>query len=157
MLAINKIITAVLVFLVVASVLMFLFKSDIISYIKNLPGYGEGEGKDVDIIKDEETPAACVMVGRIGEGEKRTVFSQQYIYLYDEDMNPTIRTSLYITQNKKKIVLDKSWKDKVVAKVVSGKIALQDDVWLKYKDLLEPIDYFKKLEGTRLDGNFICE
>ena len=47
--AINKTIAAILVILVIAAVLMFIYKADILSYIKNLPGFDEAGDDELDL------------------------------------------------------------------------------------------------------------
>lgn len=81
----KKIITLILVILVVASVLIFLFRVDINNYLRNLPGYSvPEEDEEIDVSNDEELKDLCpVKIGTIGVPEG----GKQYIYFDGEKTN----------------------------------------------------------------------
>ncbi len=68
MIGIDKLMILILVVLTVLAVLMFVFKADINSYIKNLPGYSVPEDEVIDISElpeDQQIYFDCVQIGKI--------------------------------------------------------------------------------------------
>lgn len=82
MIAFDEFLIVILVVLVIAAVLMFLFKVDILTYVRNLPGYGVPEDEEVDLsnlTKDQFSALCPVRVAKVVfSGTKG--FRKEYIY-----------------------------------------------------------------------------
>jgi len=98
-LAVNKLIIIILIILVVGAVLFFIFKADVLKYLRNLPNFGSGDEGDL-IVND------CTVVGSIDlvKKEYNQVNDGDFFYVY-EGIQPQ-KTNLYYKQNK--IYLDLS-------------------------------------------------
>ncbi len=121
----NKtLITIIIAVFVIAVVAMFLFKVDINSYLRNLPGYSVPENDteiDVSKLSDEEIKDLCpVMIGKINipEGGVSGVGSKQYIFMDNE------KTNLYWSGDRKEGFVKLLEKDIKVAEVKGGVISL---------------------------------
>ena len=85
----KKIVTLILVILVVATVLMFVFKNDITRYLKNLPGYTVPPDEEIDVIFGDEK--AVVAQGEISSKEGLKITYEQLIEgIDDEDKSKEI-------------------------------------------------------------------
>lgn len=84
--AINKIIVIIMVVIVILAVLTFLFKANLLNYIKNLPDY-QSPDEDKEIIPSNDTSAnskSCSVegtIGKVGNFEEITGRNGQFIYI----------------------------------------------------------------------------
>ena len=173
----KKIITLILVIFVVASVFIFLFKTDINNFLRNLPGYSvpeEDEEINVSDLTDEELRDLCpVEVGKINipEGGILGIGSKQHIYIDGE------KTNLYWDADEKegdiKIFRGGLFKGDVkVANIANGEVSIDSgffieinekkffnydsDIYQKIKDYIS-VPYLVKLHNSYyVSGNLIC-
>ena len=166
--AIKKVLTAILVAFVVASVLIFLFRTDINNYLRNLPGYSvPEEDEEINVSDDEESESdwCPVEIGKIGVFEGR----KQYIYLDGE------KTNLYwdadekegsIKILKKDSILDYLKKDVIVAEVKEGVVFVDLDFFNLDSEEYQKIRFIPKVDVSHFvkihqsyyaGSNFLCK
>lgn len=94
MMPLNKLVTVILVIVVVIAVLMIIFRLNINSFIRNLPGYALPEDDEIlpeELMSDEEIKDYCVngAVGQIyaPEGGLLEIGGKQRIYIGGEGTN----------------------------------------------------------------------
>ncbi len=121
----NKtLITIIIVVFVIAAVAMFLFRTDINSYIRNLPGYSvpdEDEEIDMSDLSDEEIKDLCPeIIGKINvpEGGVAGIGAKQYIFIDDK------KTDLYWSGDKKEGFIKFEEGDVKLAEIKKGIIFL---------------------------------
>jgi len=150
----QKIITLILVIFVVATILLFLFKTDINSYIRNLPGYSvpdEDEEIDMGNLSDEEIRDLCPeIVGKINipEGGVSGIGAKQYIFINNE------KTNLYWSGNKKEGDIKISKGDIKVAEIKEGIILLNSGFFNSDENF---VAYSEDYQKIRFDLNIDLE
>ena len=172
--AINKLLTAIIVIFVVASVLIFLFRVDINNYLRNLPGYSvPEEDEEINITDDEESGGdwCPVEIGKIKvpEGGILGIGDKQPIYIDGE------KTNLYWDADEKEgsikilrkdSILDYLKKDVIVAEVKEGIVFVNPDFFdldsEEYQKIrfIPKVDvsYFVKIHKSHYAGsNFLCK
>ena len=159
----EQIISLILVILVVITISIFLFRAQIINYIKILPGYQlpEGEpGINDDISSDDDADMENILcIIEVGKVEVESKF-------FGRDKN-VIFIGSYPNYEKTKLIwkadrlngiieLDKFGFNKRVGKVEDGSIDSSD---FKEGEInLEIIDQLEKLDGAKLIiGNKLCK
>lgn len=152
--ATKMLITIIIAVFVIAAVAMFLFKVDINSYLRNLPGYSVPEN-DTEInmseLSDEEIKDLCpVIVGKINvpEGGIAGIGSKQYIFVNNQ------KTNLYWIGNKREGVIKISEKDIKVAEIKGGIVSLNSDFFNSDKSF---ITYSESYQKIRFDLNIDIE
>lgn len=148
--AINKIITLILVVLVIALVLFFYFRQDIWNSIRNLPGYVYNDSdKEIDyssLSDNELSEYNCKPVGKI---------MNNYIVIGQE------KTNLYLQGNK--IWLDKDWKDLEIGTFDENLLHIyywflkESEEYILNKEKLPIIDRLTLIDNSFTLGNLLCK
>ena len=151
--AFEQIIILILVLLVVASVIMFIYRNDILNYIRILPGYTLPEEDIIvtDIPEDIKTQAQQLcpgggIVGYVGGLEGIPGFKEQYIYI-----NGIGKTDLYWEGDElnAEIRWAKNLGNPKVASVKNGVIdILPIDLDIDYTE--EILAYLKLIHNSKL-------
>jgi len=171
MISTKKIIGIILVILVVVSVLLFLFKTSILDYLKNLPGFGNSNGEDIKIgVNDEEVEDPCkFLIAKIdGANNNKIIFCKNFDFSCSEKIPSNLiykEDGIFIDQGVLGIGgwIGKLNPDEQIAEVVRGKILIYSDILNKkelYEDLkgsLPEISFLQELHHSEhFSGNFIC-
>jgi len=154
--AINKMVIVILVLLVVVAVLMFIFKADILNYLKSLPGYSvpeEDEEIDLGEIDPEVARSLCpIRVGGIDKDGK--------IYFcnnFEIGCKTRISSKLLWAGNAQSadIEIDKFF-DKTIGRFENDVITI-DKNKLEGESNLPESKFLNNLDGSYyLEGNFLC-
>ena len=94
----NKLIILILVVLVVATVLVFAFRSDTLNWIKNLPGFAEPVDKEIDLTQltpeqivnsgyncqaDDDVKVGIIGAVQTGNAAYKMFYDVRYLYMFD--------------------------------------------------------------------------
>ena len=169
----DKLLITILVILVLASALIFIFRVDLTKFFGFLPSFSSqraGEilpGEQAKVIPNDEAIAKCNQIAKI---------NLNYIYILKAD-GELEKTNLYWDDGNKKIMLDipfglntRLGKDVVIGGIIVTNlktIAVSNEFldaesqsYKKYADKLPPVSFIKKLNNSYLLGNIdnrLCE
>ena len=82
-LATNKLIIIIICMVVLAAVLIFMFKGSINNWIQNLPGYGSQEDKELNVTEDRPGVSSYETVGKVFFNEPRSTFNVWTRWIYN--------------------------------------------------------------------------
>ena len=156
-LAIDKLLKWIIIVLVITSIVIFIFRADILKWMRNLPGYSVPDEQEIDYTNPEhiESTTLCEDIGSI-KVEKGFFLTSWYISLGDK------KTNFLWKDKDKTIELDEMIDNEVLGSINSkGRIKI-DDKWfsedmLKKHPNIESLDYLKLLNGAyKRSDNSIC-
>ena len=173
-LPVNKLVITIIIILAVATLLMFFFKSNLLKYLRNLPGYDvPQEDEDINFteLKDEEKADLCpLFIGRTDTRVDKVLFfnlKDDYISFCKE---PGITCGVLVSSKLKwngnnadaNIEVDLSY-DRDIGSVNNRKITIFPEILRKegrlyewVKDDLPESKYLESLNGAYKLGNWIC-
>jgi hypothetical protein len=95
-LATNKIIVIVLCLIVLAAVLLYVFRARVNEWIQNLPAYGSQEDKEITVTGEGQVgTSTCEFVGRvIDKGADFPIIGAKYAIIYIRKGTVDIKTEL---------------------------------------------------------------
>ena len=157
-LSMEYIIAGILVILVIFSVAMFIFKPDLLNWIRLLPGYEVPDEDDIkEVTPDEETGdgVICVEFGFVGELEPTWwPFKEQFIYSSDG-----IRTDFIVRDDGIRWYRPFIMSNKKVANFVGLKINVFDRFLTDGTFTGVNLEILEKLEGGQIivSTNRLCK
>ncbi len=167
----EELIVIILVALVIVSVLIFIFKADVLKYLRNLPDYSASEGETIDLseLSDEALKSLCpVLVGKIKVETFLAVTEDNFIILCEEpgvSCKSAFVSKLKWTGDENKGVIEvEQLIDDEIGVINNGEITLNKDVFNKESDLYKEVKddlpeekYFKSLDSAYyISGNYLC-
>lgn len=168
-LATNKVIIIIIALIVLAAVLLFLFRSRISEWAQSLPGYGAAEDKEIDVSKlpaDAATIANCDFVGKVVD-EPRSVWAKilsvgivdDYARIYIENG----KTNLLWYYGSGVIQLDEKGNEDIGTVSGAEKKIFIYQIWYDVSERsghsgLPPVEDLRLIDGARiLNDNRICK
>jgi len=157
----DKLLIAILVFAVVAVVLVFIFRANVLRSLGILPSFSSFDSEFVS--PNEDAIEQCMEIGKIGAPEKESWYKskEQYIYVNGQ------KTNLYLDDNKNIKLKRPFFGSDVIVGVITnlGVILIEDNflneessVYKRYKEELPPVNVLKYLlEAYYIPGNILCK
>ena len=154
-LSMEYIIAGILVIIVIFSVAMFIFKPDLLNWIRLLPGYEVPDKDDIrEVTPDEEIGdgVVCIEFGFVGELEGIMGLRKQFIYSENN-----VRTDFYVVDDG--IKWAKPGINKKVANFVGLKIDVIDRFLIDNTFIGVNLEILEKLEGGQIiaSTNKLCK
>jgi len=162
----NKVITTIIVILVIASVLIFVFKADILKYLRNISGYEstqQDEELDLSELGDEEAKTLCPFrIGGIGSDDL-IFFCKDFDIACKNKIASKIQIEGDLIEADLEIV--KPWYqfDSEIGFVSNKRFTIFNEILEKrslyeeLKDDLPDFKFIKNLNGAKyFSGNLIC-
>ncbi|MEK6875735.1 MAG: hypothetical protein AABX30_03555 [Nanoarchaeota archaeon] len=152
---IGRLIAIILIVLVIVTFVMFIFKADILSWIRNLPGYSTPEDQEIDAgdIQDKSVSGTENIDCSIG------LIKDKNIYISNVDTN-----LLWMGNDKSAVIWLNEWWGEKVGEVVDGKIIIKgewisDTAFRNKHPKIPSAEKLQKLNGAFYDKdrNLICK